>query len=53
MRGEEEREAGTPIREEHSSRRERERTAGRERGIDGREDTTTDDDDEEEEERPH
>ena len=42
MRGEEERERGTPIREEHS-RRERERRGRRgERGIDGREDTTTD-----------
>ena len=58
MRGEEEREGETtPIREEHrsSSRREREgRAAGRERYIDGREDTTTDDEEEEEEERrPH
>ena len=53
MRGEEERERGTPIREEHRSRRERGRGERRgERGIDGREDTTTDDE-EEEEERPH
>ena len=53
MRGEEEREGGTPIREEHR-RRERERRERRgERGTDGRENTTTDDDEEEEEERPH
>ena len=53
MRGEEEREGRTPIREEHR-RRERERRERRgERGIDGREDTTTDDEEEEEEERRH
>ena len=34
MRGEEEREGGTPIREEHRSRRERERREFGERGID-------------------
>ena len=56
MRGEKEREGGTPIREEHrSSRRREEQESGGEREwyIDRREDTTTDDDDEEEEERPH
>ena len=56
VRGEEEREGETPIREEHrsSSRGERGRGERRgERGIDGREDTTTDDDEEGEEERPH
>ena len=51
MRGEEEREGGTPIREEHPQQ---EREGEGERGIDRREDTTTDDDEgEEEEERPH
>ena len=54
MRGEDEREGGTPTREEHRSRRGgKEERAGRERYIDKREDTTTDDDEEEEEERPH
>ena len=50
MRGEEER--GAPIREEHSSRRERERREWGERGIDRREDITINKK-EEEEERPH
>ena len=52
VRGEEEREGGTPIREEHS-RRERGERRGERGIIDKREDTTTDDDEEEEEERPH
>ena len=54
MRGEEEREGETPIREEHRSSRRGGRGERRgERGIDRREDTTTDEEEEEEEERPH
>ena len=55
MRGEEERERGTPIKgRTPQQEREGEEERRGERGIDRREDTTTDDDEEEEEEeRPH